>query len=67
MKSDFGLVYTFFPEQSGITCSDEKCGRPVSFMDKCFIDPMKDAIYCEACGQCVRYKRKMAQRRQITR
>lgn len=63
MKNDYGLVFTFYPEQSGILCSDDKCGRPVSFMEKCFIDPQYEAIYCEACGQCVRFERKMEAKR----
>lgn len=61
---NFNLVNTYYPETSGIQCADEKCGRFVGYLEKCFIDTLKDCIYCEACGQCVRYERKMADKRQ---
>ena len=56
--NNYGLINTFYPE-SGVICSDEKCGRAVNFMDKCFIDTLKNRIFCESCGQCIRYERKM--------
>jgi hypothetical protein len=60
--NNYGLLLTFFPE-SGVICSDEKCGRPVQFLEKCFIDMQTQEVYCEPCGQCVRYERKMAEKR----
>ena len=47
------------------TCKDEKCGRMVAHQDPCFIDTWTENgdVYCDACGKCRRYERKMAERR----
>ena len=61
---EYGLIETFSPHPDTQDCSDDKCGRPVSFMDKCFIDTTRGDIFCSACGVCIRYERKMEARRE---
>jgi hypothetical protein len=64
IKPQYGLIETFSPHPDIVDCSDEKCGRPVKFMDKCFIDGLTGDIFCGPCGICIRYERKMAARRE---
>jgi hypothetical protein len=59
---NYGLINTFYPDVN-IKCADDKCTRYVNFMDKCFIDTQDESVYCESCGQCLRYARKMAKKR----
>lgn len=65
VNAEHGLIETFSPQPDIIDCSDEKCGRPVKFMEKCFIDGTTGEIFCQSCGQCIRYERKMAARRDM--
>ena len=48
-----------------VVCKDSKCGRRVAHEDVCFVDTHSDNgdIYCDSCGKCLRYERKMAARR----
>jgi hypothetical protein len=50
---------------STATCKDEKCGRGVAHSEPCFIDTWTEngTVYCDSCGKCIRYERKMADRR----
>jgi len=60
---NYGLMKVFYPE-TNIECADEKCTRFIKFMDTCYIDTQESpAYYCESCGQCLRYERKMAEKR----
>ena len=54
---------TVSPHPEKVDCSDDKCGRPIQFMEQCFIDGTTGEIFCHSCGVCVRYERKMAARR----
>jgi hypothetical protein len=60
---EYGLIKTFCPHLDITDCSGLKCGRGVKFMDECFIDSMTGNVLCKDCGQCLRYERKMAERR----
>ncbi len=60
----YGFINTFSPDPDPLTCSDEKCGRSILFMNKCFIDQETGYFYCEECGKCKRYERKMKLRRE---
>lgn len=51
------------PGPLAATCSNEKCRKRVPVHQTCFLDTMKDRIYCHQCGLCLRYARKMALRR----
>ncbi len=46
-------------------CKDDKCGRMVDHEAPCFIDTWSEEgdAYCDSCGKCLRYERKMADRR----
>jgi len=48
-----------------VVCSDEKCSRAVEHEDPCFIDTKSEDgdVYCDSCGKCLRYARKMESRR----
>jgi len=50
---------------SPTACRDEKCNRMIEHEDPCFIDtwPDEGEVYCDSCGKCLRYERKMADRR----
>jgi hypothetical protein len=45
-------------------CSDRKCGRLVKNGDACFVELQSGALYCDGCGRCKRYIRKMAEKRE---
>ena len=44
-------------------CDDIKCGRIITVGDFYFTDP-EGGIFCESCGQCIRYERKRAAQRE---
>lgn len=48
---------------SSAICKDSKCGRGVVHGEPCFVDTWTEKFYCDSCGKCVRYERKMADRR----
>lgn len=60
----FGMIETFSPYPEIEDCVDEKCGRPIKFMEKCFIDQQTGDLYCVNCGVCIRYERKKAEQRE---
>ena len=49
-----------------VRCADHKCTRSVINKDPCFVDTWSDQgdVYCDGCGKCVRYERKMEAKRQ---
>lgn len=54
------------PESIPGSCVDSKCGRKVKDEEPCFIDTLSKNgdLYCDACGKCLRYERKMEARRE---
>lgn len=50
---------------SPASCKDEKCNRMVKHEEPCFIDTWTENgdVFCDPCGKCRRYERKMADRR----
>ncbi|MHA2083029.1 MAG: hypothetical protein ACXABD_04685 [Candidatus Thorarchaeota archaeon] len=62
-KIEFGLISASSPHLEITNCDAEKCGRPIKFMEKCFIDSANGAIYCNSCGVCTRYERQKAAER----
>ena len=67
---------TIFIERKTITqvfkpirCKDFKCPRSVINKDACFIDTWSEGgdVYCDSCGKCLRYERKMEIKRRDIR
>ena len=63
-KIEYGLIETHSPHIDNLDCSGIKCGRPIKFMEKCFIDHEFGDLFCHSCGVCVRYERKKASQRE---
>lgn len=63
-KLQFGLIEAFSPHQEIVDCEALKCGRPIKFMDKCFMNAEDGSMYCKDCGICIRYERKKASQRE---
>ena len=59
----YGVSEAFCPSEENESCRESKCGRPIKFMQKCFIDHNNGELYCNSCGLVVRYERKKAQER----
>jgi len=55
MTQQYGLKNAVWPHESR-NCDDDKCGRVIETMDRCFIE--MDNLYCDSCGKCLRYSRK---------
>ena len=62
-KIEFGLIAAFSPHTESFNCEGLKCGRPIKFMEKCYIDHKTGSLYCQSCGACIRYERKKAAER----
>ena len=45
-------------------CQDNSCFRSIACDDPCFVDTETSTIYCEKCGQCLRYSRKKQKERE---
>lgn len=63
-KVEYGLIEAFSPYQELVDCEALKCGRPIKFMEKCFINHTDGSLFCQSCGVCIRYERKKADQRE---
>ena len=56
------------PDKSPGRCDAQDCGRAIRDGEWCFIDTVSDdgSLYCDGCGKCERYARKMEKKRSTT-
>jgi len=65
MELQHGLLRIIYHGEN-LLCADEKCGRLIIDASYCFVDTINGATYCDDCGKCVRYSRKMAKQRELS-
>ena len=61
---NYGLMSSLCPEVN-MDCKGVKCARKINYLDKCFIDTIESNFLCQSCGECIRYERKMAKKRDL--
>ncbi len=53
------------PDPTPGKCSGDHCGKAIRNQESCFVDTQESdgRIYCDSCGKCLRYTRKMDDKR----
>jgi late competence protein required for DNA uptake (superfamily II DNA/RNA helicase) len=52
-------------QHESTACADPQCRRPIKHDEPCFIDTISGETYCDSCGRCLRYERKMETKRDL--
>lgn len=47
------------------SCADSHCPKIIQHEEPCFIDTISGETYCDSCGRCMRYERKMEAKREL--
>jgi hypothetical protein len=46
-------------------CTDPQCSKAIKHDEPCFVDTISGETYCDSCGRCIRYERKMEAKRKL--